>query len=87
MYKIYDVNGLVGDFATTEELKLFTTFVNKSKKTFLKEFFSKGAALIGEDLYSEIFRLKSKNVSVRNIILNLQEFVESADTVLILAKN
>lgn len=83
-YKMYDANGLVGDFTTVVGLKLFKEFLLKEGYSSTIEFILTGAALISVDLADEIEEMESFNSDIQAIIIVLRELLIKADTVMII---
>jgi hypothetical protein len=85
-YQIYDVNGFVGAFATTSDLKQFREFAFKLDGGIaLKELLEAGASLITQELMDDIFMVKSDNRTVQKIIIILQTLIDKADTMVIIS--
>lgn len=81
-YKVYDVNGLVGDFTTISGLKLFKDFLLEEGYTFTMEFVLTGVALNSIDLADEIEEMESLNSDVQAVIIKLRELFAKANTVM-----
>ena len=82
-YKVYDINGLVGDFTTVSGLKLFKDFLADEGYAFTLEFILTGAAINSVDLADEIEEMESFNSDIQSIIITLRELFAKADTVMI----
>lgn len=82
-YKIYDVNGLVGDFTTISGLELFKDFLLEEGFAFTAEFILTGAALNSIGLADEIEEMESFNSDIQETIIMLRELFAKADTVMI----
>jgi len=86
-YKIYDVNGFVGNFTTVAKLKRFKDFLRKEGFASTLEFVLTGAALNSIDLASEIEEMESLDSDIQEIIIILRELSAKADTVMIINNN
>lgn len=82
-YRVFDVNGLVGDFVTASGLKLFKNFLADEGWASTLEFILTGAAINSIDLADEIEEMESFNSDIQSIIMTLRELFAKADTVMI----
>lgn len=84
-YQIYDVSGMIGEFATTSELTNLRDYIDDLEDNEnTKEFINKGASLLTEEFVSEINKLKSEDNEIQSTIEILQYLVDKADTVVII---
>lgn len=84
VYSIYDVNGLVGEFATIFALQQFREFILEEGYAVTAEFILTGASLISRELADEAEEMESFNPDIQSTIIRLRELLVEADTVMII---
>ncbi len=87
-FSIYDVNGFVGDFATTTGLSELSRFIEEQEGQSMEDakgFLQMGGALITNDLIDGFRIAAPRKDTIRETVTNLVELLEKCDTVAIIS--
>lgn len=83
-YQLYDVNGYVGDLATTTGLQDLSDFIMKKGTKAPKGLMELGSSLITTDLVNGLKMLAPEEASVKTTLKNLVSMVNKAELVVII---
>lgn len=84
-YQLYDVNGYVGDLATTSGLQELREFVEKTDNEVVFAFLRIGAGLMTKELIDGIKNLKPREANVRETVENLAKMIGSCRLIAIIS--
>jgi len=83
-YALCDINGYVGDLATTIGLEQLVQHAERKKKSNIIAFFEEGSALVTQVLLDEINSLRPKSKDLLSTVSNFQKLAEKCNTVMII---
>lgn len=83
-YQLYDVNGYLGDMATTTGLRDLREFIETKGNKATKGLMELGSSLITDDLIAGLKALVPEDAEVRTTLKNLVSMVNKAELVVII---
>lgn len=84
-YCMYDIDGYVGNLATTHGLELLRYFISEKKpNSKLAEMIELGGSLISPELIQSIERINSDDPDIGKTLMNLKSLVKKCKVVAII---